>query len=527
MAFNTSSERAMAISINLSGVIAGRINALVTVRQRERSVQEAKFQQTVVDQGLSYDDQIEYRKKQMDEERKKPSPDLEYVTELEGSVASLRQLNRFKKIREDYLDNYDKLKAGSISLKDMQGFLMGQLRSATDEQSREEIRAELTNVRAQISESEINTLNNRVMLAEKDGTVSALQTAISDITKRKAFADLAGNDEESSAWDVSLLSLRKQLNEAQIVTSLNDIDMTITRRGGSSVEKLNMLNDQIQKSDGSTPITVAGVTYGSARDFWQGTRDSYIQGTGTMANFQSFFSEFESEVKTKIDTVSKINNYGFVPVATLEAIQNDYRTLGLRGEFQNNIDMVQSSSVAALAYGVDKSAEALIISSVETLQLNSGMEALTSLETKFGIDLKSRKAELNQNIISRGSQLSGIKSATDELARVGAETPSGTIPDELTPGAIFTQNNQTTPVVTPAPTTTTVETPPATTTTTEAQKYASSKGQTSIVNYLSSQKIDSSFSARAKLFEEKGLGKSSDFQGTADQNTQLLKSFEY
>lgn len=548
MAFNTPTERAVTISIDLGGIIAGKVSAVVNVRQRERAVQEAKFQQTVIDQGLSYEAQVEYRKKQIEEEKKKPSPDLDYVTELEGSVSSLRQLNRFQKIREDYLSNYEALKSGRISLKDHERFLQSQLAGAKDQQSRDEIRQELSQVRTQISESEINVLNNRVLLASKDGTVASLESAIEDVSKRKAFADLAGNEEESTAWDVSLLSLRKQLTETNIANSLNDIDLSITRRGGSAVEKLNMLNEQIQGADGRTPITVAGVTYGSAKEFWQGTRDSYIQGTGTDKNFQSFFSEFESEVKSKVDTVSKINNYGFVPVATLESIQNDYRSLGLRSEFQNSLDKIQSSSVAALSYGVDKSAEALITSSVETLQLNSGLEALRSLETKFGVDLKSRQAELNQQIISKGSQLEGIKNATQQLGRVGAETPATTIPDELTPGEIFKQNNQPgagspatppnlptpeAPGTNPAPTDgmgaqSDLETPAATPTPAPAAapKFASSKGQASVVDYLRSQKLDSSFQNRAKLFEERGLGKANEFTGAAEQNTKLLKSFE-
>lgn len=559
MAFNTSSERALNISIDLGGVVSARVAVVANVRQKERAISEAKFQQTVIDQGLSYDAQLEYRKKQIELERGKASPDLDYIMELGSSVSSIRQLNRFKKIREDYLSNYEKLKSGSISLKDHEGFLLGQLRSAPDEESRKQIRDEISTVRGQISESEINTLNNRVLLAEKDGTVNSLQEAIDLVSKRKAFADLAGNAEESTAWDVSLLSLRKNLQETKIENSIHDIDLNITRKGGNSSQKLGMLNDEISKADATTPLTLNGVTYDSAKDYWESKRDGYISGTSTDPNFQSFFKDFEAEVKTKIDTVSKINSYGFVPIATLESIQNDYRTLTLRSEFQNQLDNIENSKIAALSYGVDKSAGALIDSSVESLQLNSGLEALNSLSTKFGINLDSRKAELQQNIISKGSQLSGIKDATAQLGRVGAETPSGEIPDNLTPEGLLKQNNQvpTTPVTPPSTTIPpagdgtvkppTETTPPTETVTPPAgtepaapvvpaetvipktepvlPKPASSQGFNSVVDYLKANKLDSSFAGRAKLFEERGLGKAADFKGTADQNTKLLQNF--
>ncbi len=465
MAFNTTADKALSVSINLGSLVKSRVDTMVAVRKRERATAEAKFQQTVIDQGLSYDAQIEYRKQQIAQEKERVAPDNDYITTLETSVRDLRKLNRFKKIREDYLTNYESLKQGKISLQDHARFLEEQLRDAPDEDSRSEIRTELASVRTQIGQAEINTLNNRVLFAQKDGTVDVLNRTIDDVAKRKAFADLAGNTEESSAWDVSLASLRKQLNETRAVNALHDIDFRITRTGGTAIQKLDMLDAEIAKADANTPITISGVTYQSAKAFWETKRDGYISGIGGDANFKSFFSDLEGEVQSKVDTVSKINKFGFVPVPTLEAIQKDYDTLANRSEFATQLTKLNASKIAALSYGVDKSANALISSAVEELQVKSGIEALTSLESKFGIDLASKKANLNQQIISKGSQLPGIKSATEELGRVGAETPSAT--PEIKPSELLKENKQ--PTATPPVQTTT---PPTQTPTPTPQTQA-------------------------------------------------------
>ena len=139
---------------------------------------------------------------------------------------------------------------------------------------------------------------------------------------------------------------------------------------------------------------------------------------------------------------------------TLESIQNDYNNLASRPEFAAVNDKLTASKVAALGYGVDKSASALVNSATEALQLTSGQETLKSLQSKFGIDTTAKQFELQSQIISKGSQLPSIKAATEQLTKVGAETPAAELPANTEPGALFKTNNQ--PSTTPG-----IATPPA------------------------------------------------------------------
>lgn len=524
MAFNTTADRALAISIDLSGLVSSRINSVVAVRNRERALAESKFQKTVIDQGLSYEAQIDYRKEQIASERKKVSPDNDYIKQLELSLSDIRKLNRFKKVREDYLTSYESLKLGKINLQTHATFLEDLIKNAQDEDAKQELRDELSKVRAEIGQSEIDTLNNRVLVAQKDGTVNILSKTIDDVVKRKAFADLAGNAEESSAWDISLTSLRKQLEEVRITQETHDMDFEITRKGGNALDKLERLNAKASLADDKTPITVDGRQYNSAKEFWTGQRDMYLSGVGTGV-FSDFFGDLEKEVQDKIDTVSKVNAFGFIPIPTLDAIKTDYQRLALKPELQPFINKLTTSQTAALNYGVGKAADAIAQSSVATLQLNTGLAKLGTLEQNYGINLAAAKENLNQSIIQKGSQLPSIKEAGKNLLDVGAETPSPTVPVGTTPNEVFQSNTQP-QVITPT-TPTTPATPPATPPPSSLPKFnKSSSGFSSIVDYLKAQNYDSSFQSRAKLYEQAGLGKLGDFKGLADQNLALLSKFK-
>ncbi len=54
----------------------------------------------------------------------------------------------------------------------------------------------------------------------------------------------------------------------------------------------------------------------------------------------------------------------------------------------------------------------------------------------------------------------------------------------------------------------------------------SSKGYTSIVDYLKKSGIDSSFTSRMKLYKEAGLGEEKDYKGDDEQNVNLLKTLQ-
>lgn len=444
MAFNTTSEKATRVSIDLSSFVNTERNAIAQVRARERAAREARFQEVVMSEGLSYEAQLDYRKQQFEKEKNSTTPDEEYMAEIRQNMGKLRKLIRFEKVRNDYLDNYDQLIEGKVNLKEHEKFIQGMLNETSDPEQRKELRQEISNIRDKIVQEQKATLQNRVALAQKDGTVNVLESTIDDLARRKAFAESNGNTEEASHWSVSLTSLKKQLSETKIANEVHDISFNINRDDTTlnPIEKLDELSSRIESASSDAPVTVNGVNYESEKDFWRSARDNYLAGQGNLPGMKSFFNEMENEVQSKVDRLSKINKHGFVPLPTLDSIARDYKSLANREEFKPFLDKLESSEVNALSYGVMQSADALTKASVQSLQGASGVKALDTLQSRYGIDLTSQKFALSEKIIQAGGSLESRGEAINMLEQVGAETPPENIEPGTDPSSLIETNNQ-------------------------------------------------------------------------------------
>lgn len=446
MAFDTGRDRAALVVVDLRSVVTTGITNLAASRSRDRAEKESAFQRSVLDNGLSYEDQIEFRKKQIEDEKNRESIDSEYVRELESDLSDIRSLKKFQEIREDYLSSYEDLVTGKGNLKQHKKFLEQVLEDNSNEEIQSQYREELATTIAAIESSEVATLNNRISLAEKDGSISLINKTIKDVKKKKSFAELNGNDEEASKWDISLQSLTQRKAEVQIQNSLHDLTFNAEQgEATSATGKLNELDKLVSKADGGSAVTINGVGYESERAYWESVRGDYVSGNGSIRGYETFFGELESEVKDKVDTVILKTPFGMTPVATLDGIKNTYDNLAKKDYLANYADQFESSRTVALGYGVSKAANAIQSSSIAEVNVTAGLAALDQLQSSYGINLEGAKFALNEEFVTIGSSLPGRANAAENLARAGIDTPDATpapSPSELlnlnAPGGAFT-----------------------------------------------------------------------------------------
>ena len=88
-------------SIDLNLVVESSITAVKATRRREQIRKEAEFQRAVAN-GLSYEDQLMLREKQLEEEKESSLSEADYIGTLEKSIADTKKLNRFNKYRTRY-----------------------------------------------------------------------------------------------------------------------------------------------------------------------------------------------------------------------------------------------------------------------------------------------------------------------------------------------------------------------------------------------------------------------------------------
>lgn len=311
--------------ISLGKMIEGRTSSFVKSRNRIRDFKEADFLTRVTNEGLTYQDQIDYYKSESDREKKNNVPDNTYIKAIKSTVASLGKLNRQKKFRDKYSTSLNNLNTQRKSIDNHLRFLETQMMDATDPELRSEITTRINEAKKERFTIQNNAVVNRAQFALQDKTLPALEKSIADTKSRRNIAMGADDDAAVAKWDQQLLSLQSQVGATNIENSYNDLAVNNMKNPVTSVSMLNFLKNNLQGSAGeSTPLNVDGKRYGSVVEYWQAQMNDYVQNT--------FFNAYQTEKNNEIQT----NSQKLTPV--LES--------GLR---QMNVELNELASTAELA----------------------------------------------------------------------------------------------------------------------------------------------------------------------------------
>lgn len=480
-------------AVDLSTVVNKSIDAVRAVRRREQALKEAEFQRAIAD-GLSYDEQIAIRERQLTEEGKSLLSDAEYKTDLMESINETKKLNRFYKYRAKYATALGEMSAGKTNEKDFLRTLENELIGVEDEQLRVEIQGNIAEAQLKVKQYNDTILSNQVKKAQYDGTEATLNSAIARVKKARTSAALSDNEDEVSAYDETLSALNSQLSTVKIQDAITDFQVTSTTRGTSPVEKLNFINSQIKNANGNTPIKIGDRTYESAAQFWGIERENYLAGDSKV--FGDFFGEFEVEQKNKV--AAEMVRFGYPTATVLDSTLRVMNELKTRGEIQPYLAKLDVTQAAVMSDSVDKLAKKIMEVGEFNTAFKEADAQLVNIGTKYGVDTSSYRITLGERLANliRGDVIS-----KEEGVETAPNIDIG-LPDvNANPLAPLPNAAATNPTPTPA----------------------TNYGGGSIVDYLASAGQDSSFNSRASLAKQYGI---TNYTGTAAQNTQLLTALK-
>ena len=275
------------ISYSLSSIVDSAIASAKSEKATKAAKIEADFQKAIADGSMGYQAQLEFRKKQLEDEKTSPIYDEALVTDLETSIGTTKKLIRYEKYRTKYYNNYAEMQAGRLTAQDQLTFIKNQIANETDPDLRAEMSKELVTAEKDVRDYEDSITTNLVTRARNDKTIPTLNEAINRVEGQKATAMLSGNEDAVTVYDTILSSLKSQLNTTTAKDTMNRIEINTTLKGLGAIDKLNSLNNEVNSSDANVPIIIDGTQYSSARDFWTRTRDGYLAGSGS-GIFQNF-----------------------------------------------------------------------------------------------------------------------------------------------------------------------------------------------------------------------------------------------
>ena len=510
----------------LDSFIENLSNSLSKQVAIRNAADESKFNIAILEQNLTLDDQLSYRKEQL----KRVSDDPQERKRIREEIAGLNDRIEQKKFGDGYLEKLIGLSSGVTSIDSVIGWLNDQKASATDQTIIDTINKSMVDAQQKKYDLTKTMLTNQSQYALNDKSISVLDSQISKVTAARNSALLSGDDTLASNYNLQIQALSKAKTETQIQRDIQDMAVSTVTGYASAVSLLDAYNSKISNSGNSGSITVGDTTYASAKDFWSNKRDSYLADSSN----SGFFARLNDEINTQIKVMNSKNT---LDTAALQNLTKKYDQLTGRSElsgFENKIDIARQDS---LQTGASLISDRVVNKYALDYDLGAAITQVNNLKT-LGVNVDDAFTK----IITAGSkvksdQVSGILAAAqnamktnpgltpEQAISLAVKSGAGVVlsPNELanksekdlTLGLATGAQNETFGV---DPRTTI---PGATPTGVPGTTPSGTKPVTngSIVDYLASIGQASDFNSRAKLAAQSGIA---NYTGTAAQNTQLL-----
>lgn len=363
---------------NIGVIVSNAVSAVRTVRAQESTRKEAEFQKAVAE-GMTYEEQVKYREEQITKEKEGGFIDAEYISELEGALATAKQMVRFDKIRTKYKEALDDYVAGKESLDSYIDLLNETMTTEKDETMRTELRSLISQATQEKATNELNAIKNRALVAQKDNSARLITKSISEIKSRRARASIAENDDEVAMWDETLIALEQSQAKLSIEDSLNEITFKINKFNPKAVDKLGYINEEIAKADDGKEVVYNGVTYPSMKAYWENKRGEYISA--------GFLDEAKADMDAETARIAAQSPFGQIPTARIAAVNDYYAQLRARPEFASFADVIEQKRVEALSTMTSDLAESIFNEEATTGDRAKAENAILGLESKFGVSV--------------------------------------------------------------------------------------------------------------------------------------------
>lgn len=410
----------LGISVNVGNIVDGAIKAVKAARSTEQSRRENEFQKASAD-GMSYDAQIAFREKQIQDAKDSDFADPEYITSLETKIAETKRLNRLNKYRTKYAQSLAEMNAGHINAVEYADRLKNLVGSTNDPELQLKIQENIAEAETEVTKYKKTILDNQVKLAKGDVTKAVLESIVQRVKDARANAAIGGNEDEVVEHDATLASLNSQLVQVKAEDVVNDLVVAGTFSSYNSKEKLNTLNAQIEASDAVTPVTINGKGYASEQQYWELTRNAYISGNGS-----GIFTDYFNDLNTANDSRIKgdVAKFGFAQTGTIQGMKTELESLKAKPEFAPYLPQIESIQTQTISAAVDTISKVIVDRADYTGEFAKADTALKSLTNTFGVDTSLQQLNLGAKL---NAQVNAVIAA-------GGEVPPGT---DILPGSEF------------------------------------------------------------------------------------------
>ena len=398
---------------------------------------ESRFNAAVLEDNLTLDQQLEYRRDQL----VRVGRDRDEKRRVRDEIAGLRDRIEYKKFEDGYISEVMKLNEGVSSIENTINWINQRMARTTDQRIIKQMNTELSALKTRRYTEQQNMLTRQTDFATKNKTVSVLDTQIGRVNDARVKALTAGNDDYVALLDLQIQALNKARTESEISSSILAYSVS-TATGQSALSMLNNLNKSIGDADSNTPINIGGKRYDSARQFWELQRSEYMNDRTQ----NGFFGRYSQELADKVEYRS---TRGILTDESLGDVKNWYEHIKDRPEMADYQDQITQTQQKSMKSAADLRSASILNEFALKQDVNKSLMELAYIQDTYGVDqtLNNQKLQLEaagetqtqiNSILSTMSQLKqqypGISTA-DAMNRAISEGAGAQVsPEELATG---------------------------------------------------------------------------------------------
>lgn len=389
MAYERLSQKKI-LAINLGSFIESQILLIAQLRLRHNLEDETRFTQAVLEDNLTLEQQLKYRKDQL---KRVMKGDTEERLRIRKEISTLKNLMEQDEFNNAYLGNLLDLNSGIQSIETTMNWLRNRLKNTTDLTIQRQIKDNLNQLATQRYTQQKTAMESQTSYAKESKIESVVSTQIENVNKARIKAVESGNDDYVALLDLQLQTLNKSMSEAVINKTMMDFSVA-TMTGQSSISLLNQFNLQVESADPQVSITIGGIRYDSAQIFWELKRGEYLNDR--TAN--GFFLRYQTELNEKVEYK---RSRGVLQNTDFEDVKNWHEILKDRPEmadYQNRIAQDQQSSLQTTA---NSRAQNILNEYAIKLDAKKAISDLSYIQDTYGVDQTSN---VNKLKLSAGAE---------------------------------------------------------------------------------------------------------------------------
>jgi hypothetical protein len=329
---------------NIGTLVTEQTSLLQDFKTRLHNQQEVEFQDMVLNNGISYAAQLDYRKKQLEKEKGGQFPDQDFILKVKSEISNLGKLTRWQTWRDDFTTSFENYKLGRATANEHLSFLETKLSQTQDPEMKDDIKTQILNTETQIRQDYQMAIDTRIKLAQQDGSTELLNKAITEAETEKGKAIFEKDELRGLAMDSAILTLKNQLKNTQLYNDTLDMDMKVL--GGADLnDKLDFLYNKMMGADANSgPIKIGSDLFPNEQMYWQTSLNSFINNEYLKGKETQFTN----------DLTSVFNKVGDIPLDNLLSMRGKLDAMSANPVLMPFADKLVTMRQNVLMGGLDK-----------------------------------------------------------------------------------------------------------------------------------------------------------------------------